>query len=54
MKMFFSCLQEGNYVIKVDEVVCHIQLFKAILHYLLKHGWHVAQSKMHAVTLKEA
>ena len=32
MKMFFSCLQENDYVIKVNEAVCQLQLPEAILH----------------------
>ena len=54
VEVFLSCPWENDYVIEVDEAVCQIQLTEAVLHQPLKHGWCIAQTKRHAVALKEA
>ena len=52
--MFFSHLQEDDYVIKVDETIDEIQFSEAILHQPMECGWHVVQAKWHVIALKEA
>ena len=48
VEMFLCHPQENDYVIQVDEAIDD----ETILHQSLKCGWHIAQSKGHAVAFE--